>query len=245
MRVLVLGASGATGQKVVMQLVDKGIPTRIFIRHHATLQKEISTSSLVEIKTGNIHDFSNAQLQSLIEGCDVVISCLGHNLTMRGIFGQPRFLVSDSIRHICEVATLNNDKKLKIILMSTTAYTNKLLEEKRSFLERGIDTLLRLCLPPHRDNMKAADYLLLELGRQKASIEWVSVRPDTLVDHNIVTPYRVEASPTQSPIFQPGKTSRINVAHFMVTLVTDAPTWEKWKYQTPVLYNQEQEKEKE
>ncbi len=31
----------------------------------------------------------------------------------------------------------------------------------------------------------------------------------------------------------------------MVTLVIDALTWEKWKYQTPVLYNQEQEKEKE
>ena len=46
-------------------------------------------------------------------------------------------------------------------------------------------------------------------------------------------------SPTRCAIFNAGKTSRINVGHFMAALITDDNTWNLWKGQMPVIYNKE------
>jgi hypothetical protein len=70
-------------------------------------------------------------------------------------------------------------------------------------------------------------------------MNWVTVRPDTLTDDNSVTDYVETVSPVRSPIFDSGKTSRINVSHFMMRLVLEKTTWEKWQGKTPVLYNVE------
>ncbi len=43
----------------------------------------------------------------------------------------------------------------------------------------------------------------------------------------------------EAPILNAGKTSRINVGHFMAELATDEVLWKKWVYQTPVIYNKE------
>ncbi len=69
------------------------------------------------------------------------------------------------------------------------------------------------------------------------AVEWAAVRPDTLVNEDKVTEYEVHPSPIRSALFNPGKTSRINVAHFMADLVANADTWDKWKGRMPVIYN--------
>jgi hypothetical protein len=96
-----------------------------------------------------------------------------------------------------------------------------------------------LLLPPHRDNENAADYLRTAVGQNDKSIEWVAVRPDSLIDEDQVTEYNVSPSPTRSAIFAPGSTSRINVAHFIADLITDGTVWDQWKGQMPVIYNKE------
>ena len=97
--------------------------------------------------------------------------------------------------------------------------------------------LIRLFLPPHADNEQAANYLRTQIGRNDKLIEWVAVRPDSLLDADAVTAYAVHPSPLRSAIFDPGKTSRINVAHFMAELITNDETWQKWQGQMPVIYN--------
>jgi hypothetical protein len=97
--------------------------------------------------------------------------------------------------------------------------------------------LIRLLLPPHIDNERAADYLRTNVSLNDSVIEWVVVRPDTLVNENSVTEYDVHPSPTRSALFNAGKTSRSNVAHFMADLITGVDTWSKWKGRMPVIYN--------
>src|SRR5690606_856253 len=97
--------------------------------------------------------------------------------------------------------------------------------------------LIRLFVPPHSDNENAADYLRVNIGQQNRHIEWVVVRPDTLINEAEVTEYSLHLSPTRSALFNPGKTSRINVANFMARLITGEETWIKWKGQMPVIYN--------
>jgi len=90
-------------------------------------------------------------------------------------------------------------------------------------------------LPPHRDNEAAAEHLHGNIGRNNKHIEWCSVRPDTLINAE-VSPYDVNESPITG-IFTGRPTSRANVAHFMVELIENAETWNKWKFRMPVIMN--------
>ena len=103
--------------------------------------------------------------------------------------------------------------------------------------KRCVIGLIRLLLPPHVDNEKAADYLRTKIGRDDDAIEWAVVRPNKLIDESEVTDYEMHSSPISSAIFDAGLTSRINVGHFMADLITDDDIWNKWKGQMPVIYN--------
>ena len=107
-----------------------------------------------------------------------------------------------------------------------------------SFREKIVCALLRVFLPPHVDNEKAADYLRTKIGKEDKEIEWVAVRPDTLINEEDVSEYEIHPSIIRG-LFDPGKTSRINVGHFMAELINDDALWDKWKGQMPVIYNRE------
>ena len=239
MKILILGASGATGKLVTMQFVKRKINVRILVRENAFLPKEILESANVEILKGNICDFNNEQILSLLKDCTAVISCLGHNITFKGIFGKPHYLVYSTIKKICEAIEKNESSLKKIILMSTTAYTNKDNGEKNKVGEKIIFALLMLLLPPHKDNMRAGKYLNRKIGKKISNIEWVAVRPDTLFNEEVESKYNIYESLIRSPMFNAGKTSRINVSHFMAELINNEELWEKWKYKMPVIYNEE------
>lgn len=237
MKVLVLGASGATGRQVVRQLIERQIETRILIRATAVVAEEIRENPQVEIVRGSISELTASEMESLLQDCTALVSCLGHNLTFKGMFGKPRDLVSGAVRKACETAGKSGDGKVKMVLMSTTAYTNAEIGETNRTGEKIILTLLKYLLPPHRDNMKAADYLIRKIGKEDEKIEWTAVRPDTLVDNEEVSAYELCGSPVRSPVFNAGTTSRINVGHFMAELLTDKSLWQKWRFRTPVIYN--------
>lgn len=237
MKVLVLGASGATGKLVVQQLVKKNIHVRVVVRESAILPSQISDDKSIEIIKGNINDFEIAKIKDLIEDCDSVICCLGHNISFKGIFGPPHKLVYNTVFKIIEaLQSLNLNQKF--ILMSTTAYTNRKIGEVNNFGEKIVFSLLKLLLPPHKDNMLAADHLVYKLD-SKTSIDWVAVRPDSLIDEENVSNYEIHNKKIRSPIFNPGKTSRVNVSNYMAELVTNDKLWKEWKHKTPVIYNKE------
>ena len=98
--------------------------------------------------------------------------------------------------------------------------------------------LLRILVPPHADNERAAEHLRTGVGvAEDAPVQWAVVRPDTLTNADAATAYDAHPAPTRSAIFNSGKTSRINVAHFMAQLLTDDALWEQWQGKMPVVYN--------
>ena len=113
------------------------------------------------------------------------------------------------------------------------------MDERISFGQKCIIGLLRLMLPPHVDNEKAANYLRTKIGQDHQQIQWVAVRPDSLTNAERVTDYEVFESPTRSAIFDAGTTSRLNVADFMAKLINSDQTWDAWKGKMPVIYNSE------
>ncbi|MGF1638745.1 MAG: hypothetical protein ACFCUU_16845 [Cyclobacteriaceae bacterium] len=123
--------------------------------------------------------------------------------------------------------------------MNTAGKRNRDENEPVSFMQKIVIVLLRWFLPPHLDNEMAADTLRKDIGQNNKAIEWVVVRPDSLIDEEKVTEYSVNISPTRSALFDPGKISRINVGHFMARLLTDDKVWNIWRGKMPVLYSED------
>jgi putative NADH-flavin reductase len=240
MKVFVLGASGATGRLLTEQLLEKGHAVRAVVRSPEKLPVGWMDNKGLEITRGSLLEMDAEELSDLLVGCDAVLSCLGHHLTGKGIWGKPRRLVRDATSRLCELISAEHpEHPVKFVLMNTTGNRNRDLNEKRSMGHRIVITLLRTLLPPQADNEQAAEFLRMRIGQKDPHLQWVVVRPDGLVDEDRVSTYEIHPSPTRDPIFNAGKTSRINVAHFMAELVSDKRVWEQWKGQMPVIYNQQ------
>jgi putative NADH-flavin reductase len=237
MKILVLGSTGATGRLVVKQLINRNIKVKIVVRKNSNVLNEILNHELLETVVGNISEFDRNKNIDLINDCDAVVSCLGHNISFKGILGKPRMLVTGCIKNICEAIEATKKDKVKVILMNSTACRNSEKKEKYSFADRVVLSLLTILLPPHKDNVKAAEYLSSTIGKNNSRIEWTAVRPDTLINEEKESEYEILEPPKRSPVFDAGKTSRINVSHFMTELLLDGELWNKWKYKMPVIYN--------
>ena len=238
MTTLVIGASGATGKLLVEQLLESGQKVKIIVRPTSNISPDWNSNNQVTMIKRGIAEITIKEMCGYISDCHSVAFCLGHNISWKGIFGKPRNLVAAAVDVVCKAIRKNApDKSIKFVLMNTAGNWNRDLNEPISIGERVVIGLLRLLLPPHPDNEKAADYLRVEIGQRNPHVEWVVVRPDTLLNEDLVTEYTLHKSPTSSAIFKPGKTSRINVANLMSRLIADEKLWADWKGQMPVIYN--------
>jgi hypothetical protein len=234
MKVLVVGASGATGRLVVKQLLSRGVAVTAIVR---SLDSLPNNANLLKIEA-SVHNLTGTEMASHLKDCNAVVSCLGHNLTFKGMFGKPRWLVTDTVQCICNAINANNiGSVVKVILMNTTGNSNRDIPEVPPLSQRIVVSILRVLLSPHADNEKAADFLRTKIGQNNNAIEWLAVRPDALTDEEEVTEYDVHASPIRNAIFDSGATSRINVANFMTELILTESLWAKWKGKMPVIYN--------
>ncbi len=235
---LVVGANGATGCQLVRELLNRNVNVKIIVRGTEKLPTDIRTHQNLTIIEASILHLSDNEMMDSIKDCDAVASCLGHNISLKGIFGNPKMLVTDSVKRLCNAIKENKPTKtVKFVLMNTTGNTNKDINEKLTNKERFVFSLIRVLLPPQLDNERAADYLRKDIGNNNEIIGWSIVRPDTLINENTVSEYSVFPSPIRSPIFDSGKTSRINVGHFMSELITNDNIWYEWKGKMPVIYN--------
>jgi hypothetical protein len=235
---LVLGATGATGKLLVSQLLARGQRVKAIVRSLSKLPDDVREHPNFSAIQASVSELTAQELSEQIRGCSAVASCLGHNLTLKGVFGRPRRLVADATRRSCLAIKANGkEPPTKFVLMNTTGVRNLDLNESISFTQHLVIWLIRVCMPPHADNERAANYLRTEIGQNDKVVEWAAVRPDGLVDQDLVSSYELHASPTRSAIFDSGKTSRINVAHFMADLITSPEIWQKWKGAMPVIYN--------
>jgi len=242
MTTLVVGASGATGRLLVELLLNQGEQVKIIVRTIESVPAVLKQYSHLRITVASLLDMTDAQLLEQVQGCGAVVSCLGHNLTIKGMFGHPRRLVTNGVQRLCHAIEKTSPRTpVKFVLMNTTGNQNNQAGEIVSKAQACIIGLIRHLIPPHADNELAAESLQKNYSASQTAIEWAVVRPDSLTDEETVTEYNAHPSPIRSAIFDAGKTSRINVAHFMSLLILapdiDQSIWEHWKYQMPVIYN--------
>lgn len=239
MTTLIVGGTGATGQRLVAELLQRGERVKVIARAGSQLPENVANHENLTVIRATLLDLSHEEMKHHVQGCKAVASCLGHRLNFQGIYGHPRRLVTNATRRLCRAIEANHpERPVKFVLMNTTGNRNRDLNETVSLGERVVTGLVRLLLPPQVDNEKSADFLRTQIGQTNKQVEWVAVRPDSLINEDKVTPYDIVPSPTRSAIFNAGKTSRVNVAHFMADLITNEALWTEWQGQMPVVYNE-------
>ncbi|MCF8381229.1 MAG: SDR family oxidoreductase [Bacteroidales bacterium] len=237
MTTLVVGASGATGIRLVEELLHRGQNVKAIVRSPEKLPDSIKNHKGITVIRASVLELSDKEMEQHVKDCTAVASCLGHNLTFKGIFGKPRLLVTGATRRLCAAIIANkSETPTKFVLMNTVANRNRDLNESSSMAQRLVIGLLRIVLPPQTDNEKAAEYLRSHIGQNNKSVEWTAVRPSGLIDEDSPSEIEVYPSPTRS-ILKDGQISRINVGHFMADLITNNEIWKQWKGQMPVIYN--------
>ena len=272
--VLVVGATGNTGKYIVKMLLDSESPQHqvtVIVRSKTKMLKilqYLSTSNhdimdkkdnvlmkcptnltIVEVSDFlNEKELSNEKLQSLLKDCTAVVSCLGHTMDMKGLWGYPKSLVTDTVKRL----TTNMPSTAKFILMNSdgVSHPDGISDPLRSYTERTIIFLLRYLINPHYDNEQAAKYLYdnRDGGNGGCKIKnFVVVRPTDLIDSDETSEYTIYMKQHGS-LFGSGVVSRINVATFMVNeLILDVNGNYQTKYnqQFPIIYNKENESENE
>ncbi len=159
-------------------------------------------------------------------------------MSLRGVFGAPRDLVTQAVARVGKaVQAVGATHATKLVLMTSVSVNQPdRRDPRRTAIERGIVALVRCLVPPARDNQDAANYLVDSVGRDDPGLEWVVLRPDSLVDDE-AGEYKVHETLVDS-LFSPGRTTMRNIAHFVGELVTNDTTWARWRGKLPVIVNE-------
>jgi uncharacterized protein YbjT (DUF2867 family) len=237
MDALLLGGTGRTGGRVLQQLLARGVGVRAVVRSAERLPAGVADDPNLSVVVADLLAMSDQQVEEQVDGCDVVISCLGHTISAQGVFGAPRDLVTRSVERVCRAARdLRPAQPVRLILMSSVSVNRPGgLDARRGRFERAVVWTQRGLIPPARDNQSAADFLHEVIEPADPHVQWVVIRPDSLKDGD-VTEYTLHEGLVDS-LFHPGQTNMANVAHFMCELATGAEAWAAWRGKLPVIVN--------
>jgi nucleoside-diphosphate-sugar epimerase len=180
--ILLLGATGRTGSRVLEQLLSRGVRVCAVVRSAGRLPADAADHPDLTVVVADLLSLSDEQVREQVDGCDVVISCLGHVMSAKGMFGSPRDLVTRSVERVYRaVRELRPAQPVRLILMSSVSVNRPGgLDTRRGRFERAVVWMLRGLVPPARDNQRSADFLHDVIEAADPCAQWVAVRPDTL-----------------------------------------------------------------
>ena len=235
--VLLVGGTGRTGRRVLEQLLQRGVSVRAIVRLASRLPERIAADPRLRVIEADLLSLEDEDLVAHVRGCNAAISCLGHVISFKGVFGPPHDLVTRATVRLCQaIRDSRPDAPVKYILMSSVSVNHPGgPEAMRGTLEKGFLWVLRGLVPPSKDNQRAADFLHGEIGAKNPLVQWVVVRPDTLLEGE-ASAYSLHENIVSS-LFKPDSTNMANVADFMCDLVNEAETWDKWVGRLPVIVN--------
>lgn len=257
-KVLVFGATGATGKHVVRKLLDRGDTTVVavarskekmvgLLKKDADKEEDETNENLV-VEELALTDLSPKNFDELTEGCSAVVSCLGHNPSFQGMF-RSGYFVSDAAKSLTKSIASGYDKKkgkkCRLVWMGSdgVVHPDGTTDPRRSAFERGLIGLFRWLLPPVPDNEMAAEHLYQNAKKEDGdeTVDWCVVRPGDLFDADTDEgDNRYETfDHTHGSLFG-GDTcvARIDVADFMADLATmESATYGKtYNHKMPVIY---------
>jgi nucleoside-diphosphate-sugar epimerase len=136
--ILVVGATGMTVQPLIEQLLGKTYKVRVVVRSPSKLTPKILENPNITVIEAPILELTDEELAEHVKDCDAVVSCLGHTLDFKGMFGDPKKLCTEAARRLCNAIEKNTPSNpTKLILMNTVGVNNPDCDEKRAWFERA------------------------------------------------------------------------------------------------------------
>ena len=194
MKLVVLGATGATGLEIVRQALERGHSVTALVRSPERLKP---FGDRISVKQGDL--LNSADLEWVIQGHDAVVSGFG-----------PRLPVSKADAHLLQ--------------QFATALTSAMLQAgvRRAVVESVAFLFKDSIIPPAYILGKllfpgiVADAAAMEEIFEKSGLDWTMVRPPELTDKSYTGKYRVREGHLPRFGF---KISRSDVADFMIRTV--------------------------
>lgn len=197
MRVLILGASGATGLEVVRQALVQELNVTAFVRDPAKLTV---SGAMLRVVQGDVGDY--AAVAGAVEGQDAVISTLGGG---RPLHADP--VVIQGIRNTLRAMEAHSVARL--VYMSFIG-----VRESRAAAGPMIRFVAKF---PLRNEI--ADHEAKEALIRASRCDWTIVRPPKLSSGERSRNYRVGDDIVSNSVFP--VMSRGDVADFLVRQLTD------------------------
>jgi putative NADH-flavin reductase len=205
MKILVLGATGATGQLIVRDATASGHYVVALVRAKAS-----SNLPGAEVIEGDVRD--EGTLARALTGCDAVVSALGTGMGLREVD-----LLTVATRAL--VAAMTRAGVRRLICISALG-----VGDSRNHGGFVFDRLFQPLLlgPAYKDKERQ------EAAIRASSLDWVVVRPAMLT--NGPPRGRVRATADLAGV-NGGKIARADVAQFVVEQLTT----DTWLRRTPVI----------
>lgn len=196
MRILLLGATGKTGQQLVKQALDQLHELTVIARNPGKLS--ISHPNLIILK-GDVLD--KEMVSSAVEGKDAVISALGAGLSLRS-----RDIIYQSLSVLIPAMTAKNVNRLIFLSAFGVGSTFR----QANLIQRII---FRLPLKNIYTDKEKGEELL-----EASQLDWTLIKPVVLTDKPYTGKYKVGEKFVMKGT---PKITRADVAEFMLKQLTD------------------------
>lgn len=171
MRIVVLGANGGTGRRLVQQALDAGHDVRAVTRHPRSFPVR---GSGVEVVAADV------TVDVPVDGADVVLSTLGMPFTR-----QPVTIYSRGTATV--LAAMRREGVRRLVVVSSSATEPHRHAEGGVLLNRVIQPVVTATI----GKSTYADMRAMEMLVHDSDLDWTIVRPSGLFDSDSVTRYRL------------------------------------------------------
>lgn len=200
MKLLVFGATGGTGRRIVEQALAQGHAVTALVRNPAKL--DIQHANLA-VAAGDVMD--PASVERVMPGHDAVLSALGAPAARSGT------IRSEGTRNI--VAAMENCGVRRFVCQTSLGYG-----DSRQVLDRTPFSFKYIVVPLFL-RKAFADHALQEEAIRQSGLEWIIVRPGNLTDGERTGVYRHGFSASDRTVKV--SVSRADVADFMLKQLSD------------------------
>ena len=206
MKVLIIGATGATGQILMREALEQGYEVTALARNPSAVAPEDHRPRVLE---GNALDAS--EVEAAVAGQDAVLSALGTRSS------RPTTLFSESTHNLISAMDKHGVRRLVCI-------TGIGVGDSKGHVGFLYD---RVFLPlvlrnPYEDKERQEEIL------RRSDLEWVIVRPARVTDKRATGEYQVFLS---GDSYKATTISREDVADFMLAQLTE----DRYVHKTPVI----------
>jgi hypothetical protein len=234
MTVLLFGATGRIGSFVLCELLTLGVPVKAIVRNQErlSLSKGQRRHNCLTVVEANFTEFTVEEMKEHLHGVTMVISTIGHNMTLEGIVYEELFVLKCAKLIIEAIISFKPPHPIRFLHLSTagTMHPDGRDGETRGVLEQMLLGSLYYLTVPLRDYQDTIEYLY-SLPPSKY-VEWIALRPGRLAEGES-SPYVMRSFCASFDV--ESTATIVNVARAVLEFYRDVELWDLWKMKMPVI----------